>query len=189
MNATASALRRCGEQPFSFCRELHIALTDVHPAFPNHAAPKSATARRPERWNACCTSQENSGDRQIASDSGVQPEPEKHMKTTLEKSRPKRDSKKRDDDFDEKMWRDRFPTEIYTVDSDDFDDYSPAYRLGTKLRSEINDFDLQEGDIRKRWDSEKGTSRLDWDRARDAVRSAWEFDEMPGAKTKAAPRD
>jgi len=98
------------------------------------------------------------------------------MKATLEKPQSKGAKMKRDD-FDEKLWKDRFPSEPYTVDSDDFDDYAPAYRLGTKLRSEFDDFDLHEGEIRKRWDSMKGKSRLAWDRAKDAVRSAWEFDE------------
>jgi hypothetical protein len=60
------------------------------------------------------------------------------------------------------------------VDSDQFEDYEPAYRLGFSLRGMIGDFDLHEPDIRERWESEKGSSRLGWDRAKDAVRSAWE---------------
>ena len=91
------------------------------------------------------------------------------------------------DDFDEKLWRDRFPSEPYTVDSDNFDDYLPAYRLGTKLRSKIDDFDLREGDIRKEWDSMN--NKLNWDRAKDAVRSAWEFDEKTRDVTTPAGSD
>lgn len=78
------------------------------------------------------------------------------------------------DIFDAGFWRDRFPSEPYTVDSDNFEDYEPAYRLGYSLRGTIGDFDLHEADIRERWDTAKGHSRLDWNRAKDAVRSAWE---------------
>ncbi|HWB03456.1 MAG TPA: hypothetical protein VG796_10560 [Verrucomicrobiales bacterium] len=95
------------------------------------------------------------------------------MKTLLEKKRPQKTSGT-SGTFDPEFWRDRFPSEPYTVDSDNFEDYEPAYRLGYDLRGVIGDFDLHEDDIHARWDSAKGKSRLDWDRVKDAVRSAWE---------------
>lgn len=97
------------------------------------------------------------------------------MKSTLDK--PMQDRKQTPSgEFDEKLWRDRFPSEPYTVDSDSFDDYSPAYRFGSGLRGQVDDFDLHESELRERWESVKGESRLAWDRAKDAVRSAWESD-------------
>ena len=96
----------------------------------------------------------------------------------MEKPRSRSGSGLLKDDFDEQLWRDRFPSEPYTVDSDNFDDYAPAYRLGTKLRSEIDDFDLHEADLRQQWDQSRGSSKLDWNLAKDAVRSAWEADDI-----------
>jgi hypothetical protein len=98
------------------------------------------------------------------------------MKTTLNIDKTRRGKPMKGSGFDEKFWRDRFPSEPYTVDSDQFDDYVPAYRLGTSLRGDTDDFELKEGDIRKKWESAKGKSKLGWDQAKEAVRSAWEFD-------------
>jgi len=94
------------------------------------------------------------------------------MKTTLEK-KPGSKKASSPDSFDAGFWRDRFPSEPYAVDSDHFEDYEPAYRLGHSLRGVIGDFDLHESDIRERWDTAKGASPLDWERVKDAVRSAW----------------
>ena len=93
------------------------------------------------------------------------------MKATLEKPRTKSGSMKQDA-FDEKLWKERFPSEPYTVDSDDFDDYAPAYRLGTKLRSEFDDFDLHEGEIRKRWETMKDNWGLSGATAAEAAQWA-----------------
>ena len=98
------------------------------------------------------------------------------MKTTLDLDKTRRGKPVNESGFDEKLWRDRFPSEPYTLESDEFDDYSPAYRLGTSLRGELDDFGMKEGDNRKKWESAKGKSRLGWDQAKEAVRSAWEFD-------------
>lgn len=95
------------------------------------------------------------------------------MNTTLEKDRSE-GAKMGAGAFDGAMWRDRFPSEPYAVDSDLFEDYEPAYRFGSELKGEVKDFDIHEMDLRERWDSVKGESRLNWDRARDAVRAAWE---------------
>ncbi|HEX2748233.1 MAG TPA: hypothetical protein VHM91_09575 [Verrucomicrobiales bacterium] len=94
------------------------------------------------------------------------------MKATLEKM-PTGKKKVLPGAFDPDFWRDRFPSEPYTVDTDRFEDYEPAYRLGYNLQSVIGDFDLHEPDIRERWESAKGNSRLSWDVAKEAVRSAW----------------
>jgi hypothetical protein len=95
------------------------------------------------------------------------------MKATLEKTRSGK-SPSSPDAFDAGFWRNRFPSEPYAVDTDSFEDYEPAYRLGHSLRDTIGDFDLHEADIRERWHASKGGSRLSWERAKDAVRSAWE---------------
>jgi hypothetical protein len=100
------------------------------------------------------------------------------MKATLEKTRPVK-TPPSPDTFDADFWRDRFPSEPYAVDSDRFEDYEPAYHLGTSLRGIIGDFDLHEADIRERWDTAKGNSSLNWDRAKDAIRSAWEDNTSP----------
>jgi hypothetical protein len=86
-------------------------------------------------------------------------------------------------DFDEDFWRDRFPTEPYVKEGDTFDDYGPAFRYGTSLRREVEDFESNEDRIRERWEKEKGHSRLDWNRARLAVKIAWyQDDEFATAK-------
>ncbi len=100
------------------------------------------------------------------------------MNTTLEKDRMTTHGMRKDE-FDAGQWRERFPSESYAVDSDRFEDYEPAYRFGSSLREEIDDFDLREADIRERWDQSRGDASLTWERAKEAVRAAWDDHSHP----------
>jgi len=59
----------------------------------------------------------------------------------------------------------------------DYDtDYQPAYRYGTRARSnnasgEWND--SVENDLERGWDTAKGTSRMGWNEAKGSVKDAW----------------
>ena len=80
-----------------------------------------------------------------------------------------------DDEFDSDYWAERFYSEAYVRDDDEYDDFEPAYRFGTSLREETDDFDADEEELKARWESVKGDSTLTWKRAKDAVRAAWEW--------------
>src|SRR5687768_7437018 len=81
------------------------------------------------------------------------------------------------EEFDSDYWAERFNSERYVRDDDEYDDFEPAYRFGTALRAEVDDFDLEEKQLKKRWESVRGDSTLTWGRAREAVRAAWEWSE------------
>lgn len=81
------------------------------------------------------------------------------------------------EDFDSDYWAERFYSERYVRDDDEYDEFEPAYRFGTALREETDDFDAAEPELKKRWESVRGDSTLTWKRAKDAVRAAWEWTE------------
>ncbi len=76
-------------------------------------------------------------------------------------------------EYDEQIWRDRFPTEPDIREGETYEDYEPAYRYGVRLRSEYDEFEPNEDLMRAGWHQERGASPLDWERARGPVRVAW----------------
>jgi hypothetical protein len=82
-----------------------------------------------------------------------------------------------DEEFDSDYWAERFNSEPYVRDTDEYDDFEPAYRFGTALREELDDFDAEEATLEKQWPGVRGDSTLTWRRAKDAVRAAWEWGE------------
>jgi hypothetical protein len=53
-------------------------------------------------------------------------------------------------------------------------DYEPAYRYGVYSYKDDIDFDDNEDNLRRDWESAKGPSRLKWEHAKDAVRDSWD---------------
>lgn len=79
---------------------------------------------------------------------------------------------------DEAFWREEFRKRPYYKEGHTYEDYAPAYRLGTETRvrqwrNPIRSFENIEGEVGSTWDDVRGDSRLAWEDARHAVRDAW----------------
>lgn len=94
-----------------------------------------------------------------------------------------------DPTIEEGYWRDNFESRSYVNKGDSFSDYGPAYRYGSDAygRSEGLSFDQSESELKRKWESNKGSSRLNWDRARHASRDSWQ--RTSDAIEKAVPGD
>ena len=72
-------------------------------------------------------------------------------------------------------WRTEYAARPYFDRTYTYDDYAPAYALGSELRS-MRDGDwksLSEPYLRAEWEMAKGKSRLTWDQAQHAARDAF----------------
>ncbi len=72
-------------------------------------------------------------------------------------------------------WEKNHRLQPYYIGDYDYNDYGPAYRLGSEgfaLR-EGRTFEEAEPELSSRWEEFRGTSRLAWDNARDAVSDGW----------------
>lgn len=79
---------------------------------------------------------------------------------------------------EEAFWRDEYQRRPYFKEGHTYDDYAPAYRLGTEhrvkqQRNPIRSWENIEGTLGEHWDGVRGDSRLAWDDARPAARDAW----------------
>ena len=76
---------------------------------------------------------------------------------------------------DADYWRENYTQRPYVSDTDTFDDFAPAFDLGTSGRGRHagRAFDDVEPELALEWPGARGSSRLDWDRARHAARDAW----------------
>jgi len=72
-------------------------------------------------------------------------------------------------------WRESYTSRPY-VQGDSYDDFGPAYRYGVSSygRYRGQSFDDVEGDLRRDWDTARGTSSLEWDRAKLAAKDSWQ---------------
>ena len=72
-------------------------------------------------------------------------------------------------------WRDNYANRPYTSGSS-YDDYGPAYGYGVDAYNRYPDraFDDIEPELRRDWNTQRGSSSLEWDRARHATRDAWQ---------------
>jgi hypothetical protein len=72
-------------------------------------------------------------------------------------------------------WRDNYASRPYATGAS-FEDYRPAYGYGTDAftRYPGRTFDEIEPDLRRDWDTRRGSSSLEWDRAKHATRDAWQ---------------
>ena len=75
---------------------------------------------------------------------------------------------------EEAHWRDHYSREPYYEQGRTFDEYAPAYRLGTKSRASSNEtWDAAEPRLASEWESSRGGSSLSWPQAKHASRAAW----------------
>ena len=73
-------------------------------------------------------------------------------------------------------WRNSYTTESYYEPGRSFEDYAPAYELGSRSRAQAaggQDFDAAEPELRRAWESSRAGSSLTWEQARAAMRAAW----------------
>jgi hypothetical protein len=83
-------------------------------------------------------------------------------------------------EYDPHYWSQRFVTEPYVREGDEFADFEPAYRFGYFLRNRIADFHGCEAACEKLWNETKEAGSMAWERVRLAVRSAWYRARMTG---------
>jgi hypothetical protein len=78
--------------------------------------------------------------------------------------------------YDEKYWSQNYANEPYYDRQYSYDDYAPAYRLGSEARSgrySGQSWDQAQSGLEKDWESYRGNSRLSWNSAQLAARAAW----------------
>lgn len=76
---------------------------------------------------------------------------------------------------DEAYWASAYTQEPYYEAGRPFNDYAPAYRLGTHARSDDpSTFEQQEDRLAAQWEIQKDRSMLSWQQARSASFAAWE---------------
>lgn len=81
-------------------------------------------------------------------------------------------------------WRESYVTRPYyqeaSLDTPDLDydrDFSKAYELGSRARSEHDrntQFEDVEGNLKESWEELKAESRLKWKQAKQAIKDAWD---------------
>lgn len=72
-------------------------------------------------------------------------------------------------------WEENYSSRAYAANTT-YDEFGPAYRYGVSSYSKYPDraFDDVESDLRRDWNSARGTSSLEWDRAKLAARDSWQ---------------
>ena len=72
-------------------------------------------------------------------------------------------------------WRANYATRPYVTGSRSFDDYGPAYGVGTNAYAQYpgKSFDEIEPHLSRDWGTARGKSNLDWAAAKEASRDAW----------------
>ena len=85
---------------------------------------------------------------------------------------------------EDRHWREQYKRESYFSADHSYDDYAPAYRVGYEGAGRYagRRFDEVETDLRRDYDSVRGSSKLSWEKAKSAARAAWDRIEraMPG---------
>jgi hypothetical protein len=73
-------------------------------------------------------------------------------------------------------WKTNHGSQSYLKSGSTYDDYAPAYRLGYERYPDYHgrSFDEVEPELRRHWDSGRGSSRLAWEDAKHATRDAFE---------------
>ena len=72
------------------------------------------------------------------------------------------------------FWQREFTKQPYYRAELNYDDYSPAYRVGyTGPQRRQGSFAALERELQQDWSRVKGPSRLTWSEAREATRDAW----------------
>jgi len=86
-------------------------------------------------------------------------------------------------------WRENYVDRPYVVGDRNFDDYGPAYAVGTSAVAQYpgRSFDDVEPHLSRDWSTARGNSTLDWDGARQASRDAW--NRVSNSAERAIPGD
>lgn len=73
-------------------------------------------------------------------------------------------------------WRGQYEHEAYYQGGRPYDDYAPAYRVGYESRHDYaeHSFEQAEDDLKRRYETTRGTSPLAWGDARAATHAAWD---------------
>ncbi len=90
---------------------------------------------------------------------------------------------------DDAYWQENYGSRSYVKDGESFDDYGPAYRFGSDSyqRADGRTFDQLEPDLKRDWESNKGSSNLTWERAKHASRDSWQ--RLSDSAERAIPGD
>jgi len=77
---------------------------------------------------------------------------------------------------DSEFWRSNHAKQAYYVPGREYDEYAPAYRLGSRDRGLYanKSFDEVEPHLAREYEASKGDSTLGWSEAKHAVRAAWD---------------
>ncbi len=73
-------------------------------------------------------------------------------------------------------WRNSYASASYYEPGRSFEDYAPAYELGSSSRAQAagdQDFDAAEPELRRAWESRRAGSSLTWEQTRAAMHAAW----------------
>jgi len=94
-----------------------------------------------------------------------------------------------DPTVEEAYWRENYKNRPYVSGENNFDDYGPAYGVGTSAFSKYpgRSFDDVEPHLSRDWSAARGRSKLDWTGAREASRDAW--NRLGDAAERATPGD
>ena len=89
-----------------------------------------------------------------------------------------------DHNYSDSRWRESYLTRPYYQESQlptpdlDYDrDFSAAYELGHRARSESKEgtqFEDMESSLKQKWEELKAESRLKWEHAKQAIKDAWD---------------
>ncbi|MEQ1067710.1 surface antigen protein 1 [Acinetobacter sp. XH1741] len=89
-----------------------------------------------------------------------------------------------DHNYSDSRWRESYLTRPYyqeaqltTPDLDYDRDFSAAYELGHRARSESKEgtlFEDMEDSLQQKWEHLKAESRLKWEHAKQAIKDAWD---------------
>ena len=77
--------------------------------------------------------------------------------------------------IEDAYWRENYATRPYISGSGSYDDYGPAYGVGTNAHTQYagKSFDEIEPHLSRDWSTNRGKSNLDWANAKEASRDAW----------------
>jgi hypothetical protein len=80
-----------------------------------------------------------------------------------------------DPTIEQDYWRANYTQRPYFADGRSFDDYGPAYGVGTSAYTQYpgKRFDEVEPHLSRDWHANRGKSTLDWAAAKEASRDAW----------------
>ena len=85
-------------------------------------------------------------------------------------------AEKIDPTAEDAYWKENFSKQKYVDRNADYATYQPAYRTGFEGRSQYpgKKYEEVEADLKRNYESSKGTAGLSWEKAKNATRDAWQ---------------